>query len=135
MGTHKFQITPLNPRANGQVENQVKTIKDILSFLVSKDQRDWSLYIRLVQMKYNSTVNQATGLSPYFMMNEREMPIPDHDHIQSTYNGIKNIEIEGYLGNLMTAMMLIWEAVEEEIVHKTEFYNKALGIDIETNIK
>jgi len=135
MGTHKFHITPLNPRVNGQVENQVKTVKDMLSFLVSKDQRDWSLYIRLVQMKYNSTVNQATGFSPYFMMNGREMPIPDHEHIQSTYDKIKNIEIEGYLGNLTTAMMLIWEVVGVEIIHKTEFYNKALGIDIETNIK
>jgi len=57
-----------------------------------------------------------------------EMLIPD----QSTYDKIKNIEIEGYL---TTAMMLIWEAVGEEIILKTKFYNKALGIDIETNIK
>ncbi len=49
----------------------------MLSMLVSKDQRDWSSYIRLVQMRYNSTVNQATGFTPYFMMNGREMPTPD----------------------------------------------------------
>jgi len=135
LGTYKFHITPLNPRANGQVENQVKTVKDMLSLLVSKDQRDWSQYIRLVQMRYNSTVNQATGFSPYFMMNGREMPIPDHEHIQSTYDKIKNLEVEGYFGNLVMAMMLIWEAVGEEIVHKTEHYNKALGINVDSNIK
>jgi hypothetical protein len=88
LGTYKFHITPLNPRANGQAENQVKTVKDMLSMLVSKDQRDWSSYIRLVQMRYNSTVNQATGFTPYFMMNGREMPTPDHEHIQSTYEHI-----------------------------------------------
>jgi len=46
LGTYEFHITAMNPRANGQVENQVKTVKDMLSMLVSKDQRDWSLYIR-----------------------------------------------------------------------------------------
>jgi hypothetical protein len=29
-------------------------------------------------------------------MNGCEMPIPDHNHIQSTYDKNKNIEIEGY---------------------------------------
>ena len=135
LGANKFHITPLNPRANGQAENQVKTVKDMLSMLVSKDQRDWSLYIRLVQMRYNSTVNQATGFSPYFMMNGREMPTPAHDHIQSTYDSIKNVEVEGYFGNLILAMMLIWEAVGEEILSKTEHYNKTIGIDVASDMK
>jgi len=135
LGTYKFHITAMNPHANGQVENQVKTVKDMLSMLVSKDQRDWSLYIRLVQMKYNFTVNQSTGFSPYFMMNGREMPIPDQQHIQSIYDNNKNIEIEGYFGNLILAMMLIWEAVGEEILQKTEHYNKSLGIDVDKDIK
>ena len=111
-----FHITPLNPRANGQAENQVKTVKDMLSMLVSKDQRDWSSYIRLAQMRYNSTVNQATGFTPYFIMNGREMPTPYHEHIESTYGKNKNTELEDYFGNLVTAMMLIWEA-----------YNKVIG--------
>ena len=135
LGTRKFHITPLNPRANGQAENQVKTVKDMLSMLVSRDQRDWSLYIRLVQMRYNSTVNIATGFSPYFMMNGREMPTPAHEHIQSTYDKIKNVEVEGYYGNLIIAMMLIWEAVGEEIINKTEHYNKTIGINVESDIK
>jgi hypothetical protein len=54
-------ITPINPRANDQAENQVKTIKDSLSILIKKDQRDWSMFIKLIQIRYNSTVNQATG--------------------------------------------------------------------------
>jgi len=135
LGAYKFHITPLNPRANGQAENQVKTIKDMLSMLVSKDQRDWSLYIRLVQMRYNSTVNAATGFSPYFMMNGREMPTPAHEHIQSTYDKIKNVEVEGYFGNLIIAMMLIWEAVGEEILSKTENYNRIIGVNVESDIK
>ena len=135
LGARKFHITPINPRANGQAENQVKTIKDTLSMLIRKDQRDWSMFIRLVQMRYNTTVNQATGFSPYFLMNGREMPSPDHDHVQSTYDNIKNIEIEGYFGKLMLAMMLIWEAAGEEILHKTEHYNKVIGTHIDNVIK
>lgn len=91
LGTYKFHIIPLNPRANGQAENQVKTVKDMLSMLVSKDQRDWSSYFRLVQMRYNSTVNQATGFTQYFVMNGREMPTPDHEHIQWTYDKNKKL--------------------------------------------
>jgi transposase InsO family protein len=135
LGARKFHITPINPRANGQAENQVKTVKDTLSLLIKKDQRDWSMFIRLVQMRYNSTVNQATGFSPYFLMNGREMPIPDHEHIQSTYDKNKNVEIEGYFGKLVIAMMLIWEAAGEEILQKTQHYNKLIGTNIENNIK
>jgi len=135
LGARKFHITPLNPRANGQAENQVKTVKDMLSMLIKKDQRDWSMFIKLVQMRYNSTVNQATGFSPYFLMNGREMPMPDHEHIQSTYDNNKNIEIEGYYGNLILAMMLVWEAAGEEILNKTETYNRTIGTNIENDIR
>jgi len=135
MGTKKYHITPINPRANGQAENQVKTIKDMLSMLISKDQRDWSMFIKLVQMRYNTTVNQATGFTPYFLMNGREMPTPSHEHVQNTYDQNKNIEIEGYFGKLVIAMMLIWEAAGEEILHKTEHYNKTIGTNIENDIR
>ena len=135
LGARNFHITPINPRANGQAENQVKTVKDTLSMLIKKDQRDWSMFIRLVQMRYNSTVNQATGFSPYFLMNGREMPSPDHDHIQSTYDKNKSVEIEGYFGNLVVAMMLIWEAAGEEILQKTANYNKIIGTNIEEKIR
>ena len=96
----------------------------MLSMLVSKDQRDWSSYIRLAQMRYNSTVNQATGFTPYFIMNGREMPTPYHEHIESTYGKNKNTKLEDYYGNLVTAMMLIWEA-----------YNKVIGTDLSTDIR
>ena len=135
LGARSFRITPINPRANGQAENQVKTVKDTLSMLIKKDQRDWSMFIKLVQMRYNSTVNQATGFSPYFLMNGREMPSPDHEHIQSTYDNSRNVEIEGYYGNLIVAMMLVWEAAGEEILHKTANYNKIIGTHIEDNIR
>jgi len=69
------------------------------------------------------------------MMNGREMPIPDQQHIQSTYDNNINVEIKGYFGNLILAMMLIWEAVGEEILQKTEHYNKSLGIDVDKDIK
>ena len=32
-------------------------------------------------------------------------------------------------------MMLIWEAAGEEILHKTQNYNKLIGTNIENNIK
>jgi hypothetical protein len=64
------------------------------------------------------------------MMNGREMPTPDHEHIQSTYDKNKNNELEVYFGNLVIAMMLIWEAAGEEILKKTEHYNKIIGTDV-----
>ena len=63
------------------------------------------------------------------------MPSPDHDHVQSTYNNNKNVEIEGYFGKLILAMMLIWEAAGEEILSKTEHYNKIIGTHIDNVIK
>ena len=107
----------------------------LLSMLIKKDQRDWSTFIKLIQMRYNSTVNQAKGFSPYFLMNGHEMPIPDHDHIQSTYDKNKNIKIEGYFGDLVLTMMLIWEVSGEDILNKTINYNKIIGTNIENDIK
>ena len=131
LASNHMHTSPINPQANGQAENAVKTFKNMLSSYISKDQRNWDEYVCLVKMQYNSTVNMATGFSPYFMMYGREMQQPCESYIHDMYREQEDkVHIEAYVEKLTKTLMLLWELVGEETLMKTEHYNKAMGIDV-----
>jgi len=68
LGTDKKSTTPANPRADGLAENAVKTVKDMIVSFVNSHQTDWDRYLPFIQYNYNTTVNDATGYDPFFLM-------------------------------------------------------------------
>jgi transposase InsO family protein len=68
----KITTAPYNPRADGLAENQVKTCKDMLSSYCNVYQNDWDKYLSVVAHYYRTTVNEATGMSPYRALYGRE---------------------------------------------------------------
>ena len=61
---HKL-ITAYHPAANGEIENQNGTLKDMIASYVSENQRDWDVYLPAIVHAYRTTVNTATGFSPF----------------------------------------------------------------------
>ncbi len=77
--TQKIQITMRNPRSDGQVENAMKVIKDMLTAYVKDNQQDWNEHLPLIAQMFNSTINSATEMTPYYLVHGTEMNSADQE--------------------------------------------------------
>ena len=64
---HTF-ISAYVSRANGMVENQNRTLKDMLGIYCNENQRDWDTYLPVIAHQYNTTINSATGFFPFMAL-------------------------------------------------------------------
>lgn len=134
LASKHMHTSPINPQANGQAENAVKTFKNMLSSYIAKDQRNWDEFVCLVKMQYNSTVNIATGFTPFYLMYGREMQQPCEAYIHDMCREQEDkITIEAYVEGLTKTLMLLWEMVSEENFAKTSQYNATMGIDVDVD--
>ena len=72
----KVTSTPANPRGNGLVERQNRTLLTLLRVYTSRRMSDWDEYINGVLGAYNSTRHATTGFSPYMLQQGAEKSIP-----------------------------------------------------------
>ena len=61
-----------SPQSN-TVERYNQTIQTCLAMLVEEDQRNWSRFLPQIQLFMNTTINLATGYTPYFLARGREI--------------------------------------------------------------
>ncbi|KAK8773672.1 hypothetical protein V5799_011792 [Amblyomma americanum] len=72
----KKQTTPYHPACNGAVERLNQTVAGFLSHFVSRDQRDWDLWLPYAMFAYNSAAHESTGESPFFLLYGRDPDQP-----------------------------------------------------------
>eukprot|EP01034_Spumella_vulgaris_P021961 gene21961-28043_t len=82
-GVRKISTTARNPRADGQAENAMRTIKDMLQAFINDHQTDWDEKLPIVAQAYNSCINDAVGMTPYFLVFGVEMNNPSQEHVES----------------------------------------------------
>ncbi|CAC5380887.1 unnamed protein product [Mytilus coruscus] len=70
------RTTALHPQSDGMIERLNRTIEDILSKFIAKDQRDWDLHLPLAMMAYRSSIHESTGYSPSMLMFGRDIELP-----------------------------------------------------------
>ena len=110
---HRVCTTPQNPRSNGLVENMNKTLKDQLHHYINARQSDWDVFLTTVQLMYNSTVNAATGYTPFYMMFGRESSTPERVGMceleeQNSVMGEERDVDEAWVDKLTTALQWAW---------------------------
>ncbi len=125
--------TPYNSQANGKVEKRNSTIYDILSTFCSSNegnQRRWDEFLPVVSWAYNTTVNNATGFTPFRAMFGREARLP-HDSWMEDFATTYNIDINDYVTKTTDALRTIWDAIanrstenHERVVAQYEAKNK-----------
>lgn len=96
---NKSHTTPYNPKANGIVERNNKTLGDSLrSLLLGSTQSEWDDVLPQIMRAHRATPNATTGETPNFLMYGREMRLPDQvayhvpDAIQPTNEYIQRLQ-------------------------------------------
>ena len=72
----KSRTTPFHPMGNGSCERMNQTLISMLGTLPGRRKKDWTPYIGMLVLAYNSTKCDSTGFSPYFLMFGREPRLP-----------------------------------------------------------
>ncbi len=76
METNHQTTTAYHPQANGLVERLNHTLADMLSMYVSKDHKDWDSTLPFVRFAYNTSRQETTGRSPFYLMHGRNPVLP-----------------------------------------------------------
>ncbi|UYV72039.1 hypothetical protein LAZ67_9001614 [Cordylochernes scorpioides] len=64
--------TSYHPQTNGLTERLNRTLINMLSMYVNTDQKNWDEILPFVTHAYNTTIQETTGYSPFFLMFGRE---------------------------------------------------------------
>ena len=75
-GIKASNTTPYHPMGDGQVERCNRTLANMLKSLSKEAKKDWRSHLPKMAFAFNSTVNKATGFSPFFLMFGRESRLP-----------------------------------------------------------
>ncbi|PIK58186.1 hypothetical protein BSL78_04910 [Apostichopus japonicus] len=73
---HKTRTTPFHPQSDGMVERFNRTLEDMLSLVVSENQKDWDAWLPYLLMAYRSAEHESTGFSPAEIMLGRMVTLP-----------------------------------------------------------
>ena len=76
LGIEKTRTTPYRPQSDGMIERANRTIADMLTAFVSKNQKDWDDLIPILMLAYRSSVHESTGISPNEMVFGRTIALP-----------------------------------------------------------
>ncbi len=118
--TKMIHITPVNPRSNGLAENQMRTLKDMVSAHVNAKQNNWSEHLSAVAHVYNTTVNHAVGYTPFYLNYGRQCATPDTEYLTSR---IKSLDDHAL--SLAMALKIAWTTIAGSTWHnKTDVLNR-----------
>ena len=108
MGSKLLMSTAFHPQTDGATEWANRSIAQILSTVVSNDQKDWSCKCPMVEFSINSSVNATMGYAP-FELNHRYMPQSgQHISTDTTFKGVKQFAQQA-VWNLLDAHDTILE--------------------------
>jgi hypothetical protein len=124
LGCKHVATTPNNPRSDGLIENQMKTLKDQLASWVNKFHNDWDVHLQKVAHGYRTTVNEATGFTPFFMNNGRECNTPMEDHLVELNGDEHNEKLDQFAEDLRATLLATWEIGGDRVAQNTEIFNK-----------
>ena len=75
-GTKMSTTTPYHPMGSGKVERLNRTLINMLKAIPETEKNNWKAHLPKLMFAYNSTVNKATGYSPFYLLFGRESRLP-----------------------------------------------------------
>jgi hypothetical protein len=122
------RISPNAPRVNGEAENAMRQIKDILSAYVNNYQDNWDEHLLEIQAIMNSMVSDATGYTPNFMVFGRELPNID----ESALDEIGPKDRRKFGKEKSEVLKYIWDEVATKLTTvNVDKFNKSVSKKLE----
>lgn len=130
LDTNHRTTTAYHPQANGQVERLNHTLADMLSMYVSSDHTDWDETLPFVTFAYNTSRQESTGRTPFFLLHGREAALPTDIALGVELNsgGIDAISTEDYAFQLQRSMTKAKKEVKDRLQvvqhRQSRYYNR-----------
>ncbi len=101
MGAQHRSTTPYHPQSNGLVERLNHTLADMMSMYVNSAHSDWDVILPYITFAYNTSRQESTGRTPFFLLYGREAKLPIDYALRSDPNpaGKQNAEESARLLN------------------------------------
>ena len=130
LGVVKSRTTPYHPQSDGLVERYNKTLLDMLAKAVHDKPFQWEDNLRRLCLAYNTSVNQTTGFSPFFLMFGRSVRMPV-DIMYGIMYGSPNqptTTLPKYVADLRSSLSAAYKQVREymgnKLARQKEFYDR-----------
>lgn len=131
LGIQKSRMALYHPQGDLQLDNCNCTLLSMLSTLSQEKKRSWSQYVTSLVHAYNSTISDATGYSPYYLMFGREARLPvdlcfrmsgDGSEERSHYQYVTNFKQD-----LEKACQLASQAAEKTHLRNKKAYDEKVS--------
>ncbi|CAG2196620.1 unnamed protein product [Mytilus edulis] len=138
----KTRTTSFHPQGGGVNRN----LEDMLSKVISRDQKDWDECLPLTMLAYRSSVHESTKHTPNLMMHGREAQLPIDLLYGPSPDEAERVEPHGYVDRVQQSLWKIHQKARDKIAvastrQKTQydlhiFKNKyTVGTPVWLNIK
>ena len=128
-GIHKTRITRYYPASDGQVEHMNRTLIDLLSKYVGRNQRILDEHIPLALLAYRSSVHESTALSPAMMTYGRELDLPaDLIYGSQDVASSQACEAPAYVTKLCDRMEKIRKLARDKLLESNERHKRAYDL-------
>ncbi|UYV71826.1 hypothetical protein LAZ67_9000577 [Cordylochernes scorpioides] len=116
-----------HPQTNGLTERLNRTLINMLSMYVNTDQKNWHEILPFITHAYNTTIQETTGYSPFFLMFGREPTSLLDDRNISV--GIDNDDYDEYIKHHLvkinrTRKLVINNTIKTQETMKKNYENK-----------
>jgi hypothetical protein len=124
LGCTHINTTPHNPRSDGLAENQMRTLKEQLASWTNKFQTDWDVHLQKAAHAYRTTINEATGFTPFYLMHGRECNGPTQEHLHDMNPNNSGEDLEDYAEELRFVLSAAWEIGASRVVSNVDVFNR-----------
>ena len=142
----KTRTTSFHPQGGGLVERFNRSLEDMLSKVISRDQKDWDECLPLTMLAYRSSVHESTKHTPNLMMHGREAQLPIDLLYGPSPDEAERVEPHGYVDRVQQSLWKIHQKARDKMAvastrQKTQydlhiFKNKyTVGTPVWLNVK
>ena len=112
LGVRKVHTTSYHPMSNETLERWHRSVHTGLSHYVNATHMNWYILVPFYLMAHRATPSSVTGFSPFYLLNGRDMPLPNTDNLKARVSR-ENPNQHQMLQNLKASLNTSYKCVNQ----------------------